>query len=78
MKRQAAITRNALLGSAWEIVTEFGAIHFTLESVAGRAGVSRGVLLHHFPTKKALAEAMVCDAMAQFGKTCSELMALYP
>ena len=31
----------------------------TLDAVAARAGVSKGGLLHHFPTKMALLEAMV-------------------
>ena len=78
MKRQADITRKALLSSAREIVAELGAIHFTLESVAARAGVSKGALLHHFPTKKALVEGMVRELVAQFGQTCNDLMARDP
>jgi len=78
MKRQADITRKALLDSAREIVAEFGAINFTLEAVAARAGVSKGALLHHFPTKKGLVEAMVRDLVEQFGNTCSELIAKDP
>jgi AcrR family transcriptional regulator len=31
----------------------------TLDAVAARAGVSKGGLLHHFPTKEALLEAMI-------------------
>lgn len=78
MKKQADITRKALLDSAREIVAKFGAIHFTLEAVALRAGVSKGALLHHFPTKHALVESMVRDLVEQFSQTCRALMARDP
>ena len=38
---------------------EAGASHMTLDAVAAKAGVSKGGLLHHFPTKVALLEAMI-------------------
>ena len=78
MKRQAETTRKALLASARDIVAEFGAINFTLEAVALRAGVSKGALLHHFPTKKALVEAMVRDLVSHFTDACSALIAADP
>ena len=54
MKRQSDITRKSLLAAARSIVAKQCAINFTLESVAQAASVSKGALLHHFPTKKAL------------------------
>ena len=38
---------------------ENGARHLTLDAVASRAGVSKGGLLYHFPTKEALLRAML-------------------
>ena len=78
MKRQAEITRKSLLAAARDIVAQHGAINFTLEAVAQKAGVSKGALLHHFPTKKSLVEAMVRDLVEQFQNTCNALAANDP
>lgn len=78
MKRQAEVTRRALLSSAREVVAEFGAINFTLEAVATLAGVSKGALLHHFPTKKLLVEGMVRELVEQFSNTCNDLISRDP
>jgi len=48
-----------MLDAAEAIVLESGARHMTLDAVAGRAGVSKGGLLYHFPTKEALLRAML-------------------
>jgi AcrR family transcriptional regulator len=48
-----------IVDAAEDVVAEAGASHMTLEAVAGRAGMSKGGLLHHFPTKEALLEAMI-------------------
>jgi len=40
-------------------VYEIGAKHLTLDAVAARAGVSKGGLLYHFPSKEDLLTAMV-------------------
>ena len=44
--------RQAILEAAERVVTEAGAAHLTLDAVAGKAGVSKGGLLYHFPSKK--------------------------
>jgi AcrR family transcriptional regulator len=48
-----------MLDAAEAIVLENGARHMTLDAVAARAGVSKGGLLYHFPTKEALLRAML-------------------
>ena len=58
-KRQPDITQQRLLDVAGELVTESGVMALTLEAVAKRAGVSKGGLLHHFPTKDALLIAVL-------------------
>ena len=49
----------AIVDAAEAVVVESGAGHMTLDAVAAKAGVSKGGLLHHFPTKTALLEAML-------------------
>jgi AcrR family transcriptional regulator len=48
-----------ILDAAEAVVLESGARHMTLDAVAVKAGVSKGGLLYHFPTKDALLRAML-------------------
>ncbi|ADV67810.1 TetR/AcrR family transcriptional regulator [Deinococcus maricopensis] len=50
--------REALLDAAARVLTR-GAQHLTLDTVAREAGVSKGGLLYHFPSKDALALALL-------------------
>jgi len=52
-------TYDVIVRAAESVVVEAGASHMTLDAVATKAGVSKGGLLHHFPTKMALIEAMI-------------------
>jgi AcrR family transcriptional regulator len=52
-------SREKILDAAAELVGEIGAGRLTLESVAERAGLSKGGLLYNFPTKDALLQAMI-------------------
>ena len=54
-----ASSYDVIVDAAENVVVEAGASHMTLDAVAARAGVSKGGLLHHFPTKEALLEAMI-------------------
>ena len=54
-------TKKSLLIAAAEIVKEEGVVKLTLEAVAQRAGVSKGGLLYHYPSKEALIKGMVED-----------------
>lgn len=51
--------RERLLDAAERLVLETGAGHLTLDAVAKFAGVSKGGLLYHFPSKDSLLEAML-------------------
>jgi AcrR family transcriptional regulator len=66
IKRQADVTRTLLIRAAGDAISEAGATTFTLDGVAKRAGLSKGALLHHFPTKSVLVEAVVRDLVDQF------------
>jgi AcrR family transcriptional regulator len=52
-------TKDGILDAAEAIVIESGAAHMTLDAVARRSGVSKGGLIYHFHTKKALLQAMI-------------------
>ncbi len=64
--RSRADTRRALLLAAAQVVRAEGAAGLTLEAVARAAGVSKGGLLYHFPTKDALIEGMIADLLERF------------
>jgi AcrR family transcriptional regulator len=61
-------TRTALLSAAAEAMAEQGT-KVSLAHVAQRAGVSKGGLLHHFPSREALIVALVEDANRRFRET---------
>jgi AcrR family transcriptional regulator len=52
-------SRDAILDAAEAVVLDAGAAHMTLDAVAAKAGISKGGLLYHFPTKKALLQMML-------------------
>lgn len=51
--------RNELLDAAEEVVTRDGVARLTLEAVARQIQLSKSGLLHHFPSKDCLIEALV-------------------
>ena len=64
--------RERILAAATEIVKDQGTSHMSLEAVAARAGVSKGGLLYHFPSKAKLLEAMVEDHVQGLRQTIAE------
>ena len=62
-------SREVMLNAAEAIVIESGARHMTLDAVAAKAGVSKGGLLYHFPTKEALLRAMLERFSQQIDET---------
>lgn len=52
-------TRDRILNALEQLLLESGPLHATLDAVAAAAGVSKGGLLYHFPSKDALIAAMV-------------------
>lgn len=52
-------TRTAILNAAVTCFYELGYFNTTTENIAREAGVSRGAMLHHFPTRSDLIEAAV-------------------
>lgn len=58
-------TRSRLLQAAFAILVEEDGL-LTLDAVAKRVGVSKGGLIHHFPTREALVEGVVEEVIRRF------------
>jgi AcrR family transcriptional regulator len=59
--RDPADTKSRLLAAAAALSAEVGPARVSLDAVAARAGVSKGGLLYHYPSKHALLRALVED-----------------
>ena len=64
----APSSREVIVDAAESVVIQVGAAHLTLDAVAAKASVSKGGLLYHFPTKKALLKAMLDRHMQRLEK----------
>lgn len=65
LTRNAERTRRALLDAARRAIRERGT-NVALGTVADMAGVTKGGLLHHFPSRDALFVAVARDALDEF------------
>lgn len=77
-------SKERLLDAAADVLLSQGGESLTLEAVAKRAGVSKGGLFYHFPTKQALVRAMADrltrafeDALAQAGPNPGDFLRAY-
>lgn len=75
-EQQRQATRHGLLTAAGRVIQEAGVQSLTLELVARTAGVSKGGLLYHFPSKEALIAALVEDRLARFDEAMVSALAL--
>lgn len=66
MAKHPKQTRALILAAANEIVARDGIDKLTLEAAAQAAGVSKGGLLYHFPSKEALVQGMIADYIDTF------------
>jgi AcrR family transcriptional regulator len=81
----SSATRLAILDAAGQIILEKGIEALTLDAAAQQAGLSKGGLLYHFPTKKKLFEALIqrqIDAVDasledELGKNGGDYLAAY-
>ena len=67
------IRRAELSRAAFEAVIRYGLRKTTLEKVGDIAGVSKGVVLHHFKDKSALLEAVFRRSNALLSESVVEL-----
>lgn len=77
-KKQPEVIRRALLDHAARIVTEQGLANLTVQAVAEAAGVTKGGLFHHFPSKQALVDGVLCDWVERLDAEIDALMAADP
>jgi len=73
-KKQPALVRSQLLAVATELAARQGMAALTLDAVAGASGVSKGGLLHHFPSKAALLDALFDSILTRFDEAIGEAM----
>ncbi|MGW2162068.1 TetR/AcrR family transcriptional regulator [Nonomuraea sp. NPDC001699] len=73
MRADAHRNYERLLTEAAAAFAEHGA-DFSLEAIARRAGVANGTLYGHFPTRRALLEALMGDRMRALAATGAELL----
>lgn len=66
-------SRERILDAYADVLTVDGERHATIEAVAARAGVSKGGLLYHFPSKDQLSEAL-CDRLVALAADDVEAM----
>lgn len=64
--------QDRMLDAAEAVVIRQGIANLTLEAVATEAGISKGGLLHHFPNKDKLIEALVTRCAEQWRRCSTE------
>ncbi|GAA5527169.1 TetR/AcrR family transcriptional regulator [Herpetosiphon gulosus] len=68
-KKDPQATKAKLLHALIAVIMRDGAANVTLEAIAKEASVSKGGLLHHFPTKESLFQGLL-DLAKQAWETC--------
>lgn len=72
-RRTATQTRGLIFAACSDILRRDGLPHLTLDAVAEEAGLSKGGLLYHFPSKLALVEALFRHHLHLFDQRLLEL-----
>jgi len=67
-KKQPEIVRANLLTALADLIAERGLSNVPIDLVALKAGVSKGGLFHHFPSKQALLEELCRDVLRELDK----------
>ncbi|MBF0406087.1 MAG: TetR/AcrR family transcriptional regulator [Candidatus Riflebacteria bacterium] len=69
--------RDLILDSVEEVIAEEGFSNLTLDAVAAKAGISKGGLLYHFPSKQSLVnetmERLMKQSVEELGKAKNSL-----
>jgi len=69
---------NALLDAAEAVIVRDGIGSFTLDAVAAEARLSKGGLLHHFPSKHKLLESLVARTVSRWRTDVDQAIASAP
>jgi len=62
--------RETVLAAARGVISQQGASHLTMDAVAAEAGISKGGLLYHFPSKDALWRELLRECHEDFIRNC--------
>ena len=73
-KEEAMQTRDDVLNAAATIIANQGVGAFTIDAVAREAGVTKGGVLHHFPSKEALLDGLITLVLQNFQARVLEAM----
>ncbi|OJF94355.1 TetR/AcrR family transcriptional regulator [Pararhizobium antarcticum] len=73
-KKQPEQVRQQLLSVAARLAYDQGLGNVTLDAVSQKAGVSKGGLLHHFPSKMALLNGLFDDMIDKFDAAMAQMM----
>lgn len=65
-KEAALQTRENILNAAAQVILQQGMGAFTIEAIAQEAGVTKGGVLHHFPSKELLIQGLIEQVIAAF------------
>src|SRR5918995_1287127 len=75
--QKSASTRNQIIDAAIECFVKLGYARTTTTVIAERAGLSRGAMLHHFPSKidivRAAVEALHAKRLKAFRRAIDKL-----
>ena len=74
---EALETKEAVLDAAFRVARR-GAGRFTIDAVVREAGVSKGAVFHHFPSKQNLAIGLVERKIERFERAIERELALEP
>ncbi len=77
-RKQPELVRAAILAEAGALAARIGVQALTVQAVAEAAGVTKGGLLHHFPSKDLLVRALQADAIDAFQAAVERCMAADP
>jgi AcrR family transcriptional regulator len=66
MQQRAVLTRGRVLNAAAEVFARTGFLAASMNDIVDAAGVTKGALYFHFPSKEALAVAIVEEQFAQW------------
>lgn len=77
-KKQPELVRRLLLDCAMKLALEHGPSGITVQAVSEAAGVTKGGLFHHFPSRQALVEGLFADLVEKLDTDIDAAMAKDP
>ncbi len=67
-------TKSRIIEAAEDVVLRHGVTHLTLDAAAAQAGLSKGGVLYHFPTRDSLVAGMVDKIIEEFDRDVDRLL----